>query len=716
MTHKPRPPRSSPALAPAPSQAAEEKGMVAVQDMNLQDMNLQDMNLQDMDMEAGSAEESEGDDSEEASLPALDIADDMPTAADHMAQGADVIRGYVRDAPTSPGVYRMISAQDEVLYVGKARNIKKRITSYTRPQGQSNRIARMISLTARMIFVTTRTEAEALLLEANYIKQMKPRFNVLMRDDKSFPYILLTGDHPAPQLTKHRGARTRKGDYFGPFAGVWAVNRTVNVLQRAFLLRSCTDSYYAHRTRPCLLYQIKRCSGPCTGEISHEDYQTLVARARDFLSGKSRAVREALAEDMMHAAEHMEYEKAARLRDRIAALSAVQGEQGINPRTVAEADVFAITQEGGQFCIQVFFFRTYQNWGNRAYFPRADRQLSEADVLDAFLGQFYADRPSPRLILVSHHVESASLLTQALSARLGHKIEIAVPQRGERRELIDHALQNAREALSRKLSEAATQHALMEALKQAFDLPTLPRRIEIYDNSHISGTHAIGAMVVAGAQGFIKSQYRTFNIKSTDISAGDDFGMMREVLTRRFARLAKDQHTQNATQETSAQDDSPSDNHADDIPTMPDLVLIDGGRGQFDVARAILSDMGLNTIQLISIAKGADRNAGRETFFMRDKEPFRLPPRDPALYFIQRLRDEAHRFAIGTHRARRKKDFIKNPLDEISGIGPARKRALLKAFGTAKAVAQAGLADLEKVTGINAATAQLIYNHFHDGS
>jgi excinuclease ABC subunit C len=474
-----------------------------------------------------------------------------------------------------------------------------------------------------------------------------------------------------------------------------------------------------------LLYQIKRCSGPCTGEIAHGDYQALVARARDFLSGKSRQVREALAEEMMAASEQMDYEKAARLRDRIAALSAVQGEQGINPRTVAEADVFAITQQAGQFCIQVFFFRTYQNWGNRAYFPRADRHMSEADVLDAFLGQFYADRPSPRLILLSHPAPSAALLAQALSERLEHKVDIAVPQRGERREIIDHARQNAHEALSRKLAEAATQHTMLKALTEAFGLPHIPRRIEIYDNSHIAGTHAIGAMVVAGANGFLKSQYRTFNIKSSDITPGDDFGMMREVLTRRFMRLIKEQKNQTEPQHQYAQhimdenrvpDTAPEhDTDPDQLPQWPDLLLIDGGQGQFDIAANILDDLGLSHLPLISIAKGADRNAGRETFFMRGKQPFRLPPRDPALYFIQRLRDEAHRFAIGTHRARRKKDFTKNPLDDIVGIGPARKRALLKAFGTAKAVAQAGLADLEKVSGINAATAKLIYDHFHDG-
>ncbi len=638
----------------------------------------------------------------EQSMTAFDLSSDETASPEGLRRGAEAIRTHLKDAPHGPGVYRMISEDGEVLYVGKARSIKKRVANYTRPTGHTNRIARMISLTASMVFVSTSTETEALLLEANYIKQMKPRFNVLMRDDKSFPYILLTNDHEAPQLTKHRGARNRKGDYFGPFANVSALSRSMNVLQRAFLLRSCTDSYYENRTRPCLLYQIKRCSGPCTGEISPADYQALVKDTRDFLSGKSIAVREHLAQEMMAAAELMEFEIAAKLRDRIAALSAIQGEQGINPRTVPEADVFAISQEAGQFCIEVFFFRTYQNWGNRAYFPRADRTLEAPEVLDSFLGQFYAERPSPRLILLSHEIESHKILAEVLSARVGHKVEIAVPQRGERRELVDHAAQNGRETLARKLAESATQQKLLTAMGEAFGIEKPLRRIEIYDNSHISGTNAIGAMVVAGVNGFMKAHYRTYNIKSEDTAPGDDFAMMREVLTRRFARLLKD--TANAE----------ADPDPEAFPLKPDLVIIDGGQGQFGIAKAVMAELGVEGVALVSIAKGADRNAGRETFFMEGRDPFRLPPRDPALYFIQRLRDEAHRFAIGTHRARRKKDFTKNPLDEIAGIGPARKRALLKAFGTAKAIAGAGLADLEKIPGINAATAKMVYDHFNE--
>ncbi|MEY3552253.1 MAG: hypothetical protein RL735_601, partial [Pseudomonadota bacterium] len=544
------------------------------------------------------------------------------------------------------------------------------------------------------------------------IKQMKPRFNVLMRDDKSFPYILLSKDHVSPQMTKHRGARNRKGDYFGPFASVWAVNRTLNALQRAFLLRSCTDSYYENRTRPCLLFQIKRCAGPCTGEISHEDYAALVDDARDFLSGKSRAVRETLAKDMTQAAEALEFERAARLRDRIAALSAIQGEQGINPRTVEEADVFSVVEQAGQFCIEVFFFRTYQNWGNRAYFPRADRSLGEAEVLDAFLAQFYADKPPARLVLLSHDVETRALLEEALCEKLGRKVEVAVPQRGERRELVEHALKNARETMGRKLAETSAQQKLLEALAQAFGIEKKLRRVEVYDNSHIMGTHAVGGMVVAGPQGFMKAHYRTFNIKSEELTPGDDFGMMREVLRRRFARLVKEEGA-GAPEASPVEDEG---QQADAFPSRPDLILIDGGRGQFDVARQILDELGVEGVALASIAKGVDRNAGRETFFAPGREPFKLPPRDPALYFVQRLRDEAHRFAIGTHRARRKKDFTKSPLDEIAGIGPARKRALLHAFGTAKAISRAGLADLEKVPGINAATARLVYDHFQEKS
>jgi excinuclease ABC subunit C len=620
------------------------------------------------------------------------------TAPASLARGVEVIKAHWQHAPVGPGVYRMIAANGEVLYVGKAKSVRKRIASYLRMGGHTSRIARMISLTASMVFVSTETETEALLLETNYIKQMKPRFNVLMRDDKSFPYIFLGRDHEAPQIAKHRGARDRKGDYFGPFASVWAVNRTLNALERAFLLRSCSDSYFANRTRPCLLYQIKRCSAPCTGEISTEDYAQLVQGARDFLSGKSRAVRDLLAKEMAEASDALDYERAARLRDRIAALSAIQGAQGVNPRSVEEADVFAITEDAGQFCVEVFFFRTCQNWGNRAYFPRADKSLAPSEVLDAFLAQFYAERPAPRLILLSHEIEDRDVLERALCERMGHRIEISVPQRGEKKDLVEHAAQNARETLGRKLSEGASQEKLLAALASAFGLDKAPRRIEVYDNSHIMGTNAVGAMIVAGPAGFMKAHYRTFNIKDEDLTPGDDTGMMREVLRRRFTRLIR---------EEIASDDP------DVFPQRPDLILIDGGQTQFDAAGAVLAKLGIDDIPIVAIAKGPDRDAGRETFFVAGKEPFRLSPRDPALYFVERLRDEAHRFAIGTHRARRKKAFTASPLDEIAGIGPARKRALLNAFGTAKAISRAGLADLEKVAGINAATAKLVYDFFH---
>ncbi len=650
----------------------------------------------------------ETDDASLESLLELDLSEESAAPAS-VRQGAAVIRSFWRHAPLGPGVYRMIGADGEVLYVGKAKSVRRRIASYMRAFGHTNRIARMIALTASMVFVSTETETEALLLETNYIKQMKPRFNVLMRDDKSFPYILLTGDHAAPQIAKHRGARHQKGDYFGPFASVWAVNRTMNALQRAFLLRSCSDSFFENRTRPCLLYQIKRCSAPCTGEISPQDYGVLVGEARNFLSGKSRAIRELLAREMADASEAMEFERAARLRDRIAALSAIQGAQGVNPKTVEEADVFAAVEEAGQFCVEAFFFRTYQNWGNRAYFPRADKSLSAAEVLDAFLAQFYADRPAPRLILISHEIENCAVLAEALSARAGRKIEIACPKKGEKRELVEHAAQNAREALSRRLSETSSQEKLLAALAEALGIDARLRRVEIYDNSHIMGANAVGAMVVAGAAGFMKAHYRTFNIKDEELAPGDDYGMMREVLRRRFARLVKEETLSAAAPQGAEQSGE------DPFPQRPDLILIDGGQGQFDAANDILSELAVQGVAVAAIAKGADRNAGRETFFVADRPPFRLSPRDPALYFVQRLRDEAHRFAIGTHRARRKKEFTKSPLDEIAGIGPARKRALLHAFGTAKAISKAALSDLEKVSGINAATARLVYDFFHDG-
>ncbi len=650
----------------------------------------------------------ETDDSVSNELPEAAFEVDPVDAVDSagVARGVEAIRRYVAHAPVGPGVYRMIAGDGEVLYVGKARSIKKRISSYARGAGHSNRIARMISLTASMVFVSTHTEVEALLLEANYIKQMKPRYNVLLRDDKSFPYILLTGDHAAPMLTKHRGARSRKGDYFGPFANVGAVNRTMNALQRAFLVRTCSDSFFENRTRPCLLWQIKRCSGPCTGEIADADYRELVAETRDFLSGKSRAVRDRLAQDMNDAAAALEFERAARLRDRITALSTIQGSQGINPRLVEEADVFAVCEEGGQFAIEVFFFRTFQNWGNRTYFPRADRSLSPAEVLDAFLAQFYSDKPAPRVVLLSHEVESRELLAAALSTRANLKIEVAVPQRGERRDLVQHAAQNGRETLSRKLADAASQEKLLAALAQALGIDRKLRRVEVYDNSHIMGTNAVGAMIVAGRGGFMKAHYRTFNIRGEALTPGDDFGMMKEVLRRRFSRLLKEEAREDGEIGAVVS--------ADEFPARPDLVLIDGGIGQFAATREILSELGVENVALASIAKGVDRDAGRETFFIDGKEPFRLPPRDPALYFAQRLRDEAHRFAIGTHRARRKKEFVKSPLDEIVGVGPARKRALLNAFGTAKAISRAGLGDLEKTPGVNAATAKLVYDFFHD--
>jgi excinuclease ABC subunit C len=634
--------------------------------------------------------------------PDLDLAEEDALPGP-LARGAAIIRSFWKHAPTGSGVYRMCGEDGEVLYVGKARSIKKRIASYTRPDRQATRIARMIAQTASMVFVTTGTEAEALLLEANLIKQLKPRYNVLLRDDKSFPYILITGGHEAPQLAKHRGARNARGDYFGPFANAGAVFRTLNALQRAFLLRTCSDSYYENRTRPCLLYQIKRCSAPCTREIEIDDYNKLVGEARDFLSGRSRAVRDRLAREMTEAAEALAFEKAARLRDRISALSAIQGEQSINPRAIAEADVFAIAEEAGQFCIEVFFFRTYQNWGNRAYYPRADRTLGPAEVLDAFLAQFYLERPAPRLVLLSHDIESRDVLRDALSQRVGHRIAIGTPRRGEKKELVDNALRNAREALARKLADSATQEKLLASLGHAFGVERPIKRVEVYDNSHIMGTNAIGAMIVAGLEGFVKNQYRTFNIKSASLTPGDDYAMIREVLARRFARLVRDEP------------ESPAGEGEElTFPEAPDLVLIDGGRGQFEVARQVFSELGVTGIRLAAIAKGPDRNAGRETFFVEGREPFRLPQRDPALYFVQRLRDEAHRFAIGTHRARRKKEFVKSPLDEIAGIGPARKRALLHAFGTAKAVARAGLADLEKTPGFNSATAKLVYEFFHE--
>lgn len=656
-------------------------------------------------------------DLEEASS-GVDLGLDDEAASASVRSGAAIIRHHWRTLPLGPGVYRMLGAEGEVLYVGKARSLRKRVASYTRPTGHPGRIARMIAATTGMEFVSTSTETEALLLEANYIKQMRPRFNVLMRDDKSFPYILITGDHRAPQILKHRGAHSRKGNYFGPFASVSAVNRTLNALQRAFLLRSCTDSYFENRTRPCLLYQIKRCSGPCTDEVSGPDYAALVGEARDFLSGRSGLVRNRLAEEMVGAAELMEFERAARLRDRIAALSAIQGSQGINPRSVAEADVFAVTDQAGQFAVEVFFFRTSQNWGNRAFFPRADKTLGASEVLDAFLIQFYLDRPAPRLILLSHDIEDRAVLEELLSQRAGYRVEIAVPLRGEKKELVDQAAQNGRETLSRKLADVASQEKLLASLAAAFGVPRTIKRVEVYDNSHIMGMNAIGAMIVAGPSGFLKTQYRTFNIKDQTLAPGDDFGMMREVLGRRFGRLVR--------QGKAAGDPASTDTDTEEAPHWPDLILIDGGKGQVEAVRATLEGLGVPQVfgpnpepagvAVVGIAKGPDRNAGRETFFVPGRDAFKLGDRDPALYFVQRLRDEAHRFAIGTHRARRKKDFVKSPLDEIGGIGPARKRALLHAFGTAKAIGRASMDDLAKVPGVNAAVAKRIFDFFRESA
>ncbi|MBA8842622.1 excinuclease ABC subunit C [Ochrobactrum sp. RH1CCR137] len=620
--------------------------------------------------------------------------------------GQDIINAFVKRLPNNPGVYRMFNSDGDVLYVGKARNLKKRVSNYARGIGHSNRITRMIRETVTMEFVVTRTETEALLLEANLIKRLRPRFNVLMRDDKSFPYILLTGDHRAPGIFKHRGARSRKGDYFGPFASAGAVGRTINALQRAFLLRTCTDSVFETRTRPCLLYQIKRCSGPCTHEISDADYAELVSEAKAFLSGKSQSVKDHLSAAMQAASADLDFEHAAVYRDRLAALSHVQSHQGINPQTVEEADVFAIHQEGGMTCIQVFFFRTGQNWGNRAYFPKADSSLGPAEVLGAFLSQFYDDKPCPRLVLLSETVEEQSLIAEALSTRAGHKVQVNVPQRGEKKDLVDHALTNAREALGRRLAETSSQARLLQGMAETFGLSQPPRRIEVYDNSHIMGTNAVGGMIVAGPEGFVKNQYRKFNIRSTDITPGDDFGMMREVIERRFSRLVKEHGTPEETADAEV---------TDTFPAWPDVILIDGGQGQVGAVRQILGELGIShLVNAIGIAKGVDREAGRERFFVEGKQAFTLPPRDPVLYFIQRLRDEAHRFAIGTHRARRKKEMVKNPLDEIAGIGPSRKRALLHHFGTAKAVSRAAVEDLMQIDGISEAMARTIHDHFRD--
>ncbi len=722
-----------------------------------------------------------------------------PAGAVARPTGPEVIQGYLKTLPGSPGVYRMIDGNGDVIYVGKARSLKARVSNYARLGGHTNRIARMIAATAQMEFVTVRTEAEALLLEANLIKRFRPRFNVLLRDDKSFPYILIRRDTASPQILKHRGARTGKGDYFGPFASAGAVNRTINMLQRAFLLRSCSDSVFESRTRPCLLYQIKRCAGPCTSEILPADYSKLVDEAVAFLRGESQNVRAHYQKLMEDAAERLDYEDAARFRNRLWALAHVTADQSINPEGIEEADVFAAHQEGGQTCIQVFFFRTGQNWGNRAYYPRADRSLGPEEILDSFIAQFYDDKPVPRLILTSHDFPSRELLAEALCIKADRKIEIRVPQRGGKSALVDHALTNAREALGRKLAETSSQRALLEGVKERFGLARMPRRIEVFDNSHISGAHAVGAMVVAGAQGFVKNSYRKFNIKSEGLTPGDDYAMMREVLTRRFKRIKDAQSgdggeaagvddasavlssrhpgedgdprqlsavdlqaearesakaipdvprpdlgpglrrddesgtasfmadlprgplTEPAVLDENERDpediesDEPSPIGDDDFPDIPDLVLVDGGLGQLAVAQEIVRELGVKDVALIGVAKGPDRDAGREHFHIPGRaKSLMLEPRDPVLYFVQRLRDEAHRFAIGTHRAKRSKAIAANPLDEIDGIGPTRKRALLTHFGSAKAVSRAGIEDLKAVKGVSAEMAQKIYDFFHD--
>ena len=694
--------------------------MTADIDRALNEDNLDDGALDD------DFETSADDGAEITALPATTAAliaairwDDAGTSEHAGLVGAELIAAFVKRLPNGPGVYRMFGKDEDVLYVGKARSLKKRVTSYTRLGGHTNRIARMIRETRHMEFVTTRTETEALLLEANLIKRLRPRFNVLMRDDKSFPYIVVSGDHEAPAILKHRGARSRKGQYFGPFASAGAVGRTINALQRAFLLRTCTDSVYESRTRPCLLHQIKRCAAPCTGEISIEGYAGLVGEASGFLSGKSSQIKQGMSRAMQEASDDMDFERAAIYRDRLAALSAIQSHQGINPQNTEEADIFAIHQEGGLTCIQVFFFRTGQNWGNRAYFPRADSSLEPQEVLGAFLAQFYDDKPAPRLILLPIEIEDQELLAEALTIKTQRRVRIGVPARGEKKDLVDHAVANAREALGRQLAETSSQGRLLKGLAETFGLPHPPRRIEVYDNSHIMGTAAVGAMIVAGPQGFVKNQYRKFNIKGTDITPGDDFGMMREVMTRRFSRLKKE-HAEGpqapvAADPAVADEDADLEADATDMPAWPDLVLVDGGKGQISAVRAILEELGIaDQVTTIGIAKGVDRDAGRERFITEGRDSFSLPPRDPVLYFVQRLRDEAHRFAIGTHRAKRKKELVRNPLDEIAGIGTARKRALLHHFGTAKQVSNAALGDLLKVDGISETIAKLVYDHFHE--
>lgn len=628
-----------------------------------------------------------------------DPTPDIPETPDSQAnalplQAAELIADEARRAPDKPGVYRMYGEDGACLYVGKAKSLKKRVVQYAQGRFHTQRIGLMVSLTRSMELVVTASETEALLLESNFIKKLKPRFNVLLRDDKSFAELMIRRDHRAPQVRKHRGAHTIPGDYFGPFASTWAVNHTLNTLQKAFLLRSCSDSVYETRTRPCMLHQIKRCSAPCTGLISLEDYGDLVTEAEQFLRGKSRAVIGRLSQEMQTASDDLDFETAARVRDRIRALSAIAMENSVNAEGVAEADVFALHAEGGQACVQVFFYRAGQNWGGRAYFPRVDKTDSDPEILAAFLGQFYEDKPVPRLILSNIRPHELELLEEAFSMKAEHRVEIARPQRGGKASLVDHALTNAREALGRKLAENSAQSKILDEVCEAFGLDVRPERIEVYDNAHIQGTNAVGGMIVAGPEGFRKNQYRKFNIRGDDLTPGDDYGMMREVMRRRFGKMVKDEEAGEAVE-------------------RPDLLLVDGGAGQLAEVLAVMADLGVDDIAVVGVAKGPDRDAGKEHFFMPGKPPFMLPLKSPALYYIQRLRDEAHRFANGAHARRRSMDIKKNPLDEIEGVGPGRKKALLHAFGSAKGVSRASVADLVKVDGVSQALAERIHGFFH---
>ncbi len=610
--------------------------------------------------------------------------------------GAALIADHVSRLPGKPGVYRMMDEHGAVLYVGKAKSLKNRVANYTRIERQPNRIARMIIATRSMEFIITDTETEALLLEANLIKRLKPRYNILLRDDKSFPYIVMRRDHEAPQVLKHRGARSIKGDYYGPFASAQAVNRTLDTLQKAFLLRTCTDPVYEGRTRPCMLHQIKRCAAPCTGEILPEDYAELVAQAKAFLSGKSNELSDDLNTQMQRAAQVQDFERAAEVRDRIRALAAVTAHQGVNPGSTQDADVAALHMDGGASCVRVFFYRAGQNWGERAFFPRHDKSVSAGEVLGAFLAQFYENKRPPGSLIISHDLPEQDLLGEALSIRAGRHVHIIRPQRGEKLDLLRQALNNARDALGRRLAESSSRTAQLAGVAKVFDLAEPPRRIEVYDNSHISGTYAVGAMIVAGPEGMEKNQYRIFNIKSEELTPGDDFGMMREVLTRRFSRLVKEK------QKGTAQ--------------VPDLVLVDGGAGQLKEAVQVMAELGISQdeVAVAGIAKGVERDAGREQFFIPGRKPFRLEHRDPVLYYLQRLRDEAHRYAIGAHRRRRAKGAQANPLDAIPGVGPLRKKALLARFGSAKAVGSASLSDLVAAEGVSSQMAKTIYDYFHD--